>query len=83
MLAKAVTRWLTTRRGDADWRPELEPLATLAVQVAKALDAGDVTGPLVRELRLTLLELAPVEVAEDAFDLLAAELSATVRDAED
>jgi hypothetical protein len=83
VIAKAVSKWITTRRGDDDWSADMEPLAALATTVAKALDAGDVSGPLVRELRMTLARLEPLEGAGDAFDLLAAELSAAVRDPSD
>lgn len=79
----SVTAWITTRRGEDDWSAQLEPLAQLAVTVAARLDAGDVTGPLVRELRSTLLELRRGEDGGDAFELLAAELSAAVRDSQD
>jgi len=83
VVEPSVTAWITTRRGEDDWSAQLEPLAELAVTVAARLDAGDVTGPLVRELRSTLLELRRGEDGADAFELLAAELSAAVRDSQD
>jgi hypothetical protein len=83
VVEPSVTAWITTRRGEDDWSAQLEPLAQLAVTVAARLDAGDVTGPLVRELRSTLLELRRGEDGGDAFELLAAELSAAVRDSQD
>jgi hypothetical protein len=79
-LVPVVSAWLTTRRGEDDWTDELEPLAALAVSVAEAIDAGGMSGPLVRELRLVLLDLRREEVVGDAFELLAAELSAAVHD---
>ena len=84
MITKAVTKWLTARRKDADWSADLEPLAAVAVAVAERLDLGDVSGPLVKELRATLVDLArPTEEEADAFELLAAELSAAVQHTED
>jgi hypothetical protein len=83
VVEPSVTAWITARRGESDWSAELEPLAELAVAVAARLDAGDVTGPLVRELRSTLLELRCSKDGGDAFELLAAELSAAVRDSQD
>lgn len=83
MLAKAVRAYLKARRAADDWTDELEPIAALAVTLATAIDSGNVTGPMARELRATLADLEPVEVHADAFDLLAAELSAAMGDAED
>lgn len=84
MITKAVTKWLTARRKDDDWTADLEPLAAVAVAVAERLDLGDVSGPLVKELRATLGDLArPTEEEADAFELLAAELSAAVQHSED
>lgn len=83
MLVKAVTKYLTQRRRDDDWTDELEPLAQLAISLAKSIESGNITGPMARELRQTLAELTPVEVHADAFDLLAAELSAAMGDSED
>ena len=84
MITKAVTKWLTARRKDGDWSADLEPLAAVAVAVAERLDLGDVSGPLVKELRATLVDLArPTEEEADAFELLAAELSAAVQHTED
>ena len=84
MITKAVTKWLAARRKDADWSADLEPLAAVAVAVAERLDLGDVSGPLVKELRATLVDLArPTEEEADAFELLAAELSAAVQHVED
>lgn len=83
MVSKAVGTWLRKRRKADDWSPDLEPLAALAQAVAERIDAGDVTGPLVKELRATLLELMPTEGGVDAFELLAAELSAAVHDTSD
>jgi hypothetical protein len=83
VVEPSVAAWIATRRGEDDWSPQLEPLAQLAVTVASRLDAGDVTGPLVRELRSTLLELRRGEDGADAFELLAAELSAAVRESKD
>ena len=83
MLVKAVSRYIAARRKDDDWTDEFEPLAQLAVSLAKSIESGNVTGPMARELRLTLAELTPVEIHADAFDLLAAELSAAMGDGED
>jgi hypothetical protein len=83
MLTKAVRRYVSDRRKDDDWSDELEPMAQLAISLAESIDAGNVTGPMARELRATLAELAPLEVHADAFDLLAAEMSAAMGDAED
>jgi hypothetical protein len=83
MLVEAVRKYVAARRGDDDWVDELEPIAELAISLAVSIDAGNVTGPMARELRMTLAELAPLEVHADAFDLLAAELSAAMGDAED
>ena len=77
-VGPVLAAWLTTRRGDDDWCDDLEPLAELATAVAASIDAGDVSGPLVKELRALLAELRREEVAGDAFELLAAELSAAV-----
>jgi len=84
VITKAVTKWLTARRKDDDWSADLEPLAAVAVAVAERLDLGDVSGPLVKELRATLVDLGrPTEEEADAFELLAAELSAAVQHTED
>jgi len=84
MVTKAVRTWLNLRRKADDWLPDLEPLAALALACAERIDAGDVTGSLVKELRVTLVELMPREEdGLDAFDLLAAELQAAVHDGED
>ena len=84
MVSKAVGIWLKVRRSADDWSPDLEPLAALASACADRIDAGDVTGSLVKELRATLIALMPrEETGSDAFELLAAELSATVRHTED
>ena len=83
MIADAVGKFVASRRADDDWSAELEPVAALAVALAQSMDAGNVTGPMAKELRATLAALAPVEVHADAFDLLAAELSAAMGDAED
>ena len=47
-------------------------------QRRRPVGPGDVSGPLVKELRALLAELRREEVAGDAFELLAAELSAAV-----
>ena len=83
VVSKAVGIWLKLRRKADDWSADLEPLAALAAACAERIDAGDVTGSLVKELRATLVELMPREDAQDAFELLAAELSATVHDGSD
>ena len=84
MVSKAVGIWLKLRRKADDWSADLEPLAALAAACAERIDAGDVTGSLVKELRATLVELMPREESgTDAFELLAAELSATVHDGSD
>lgn len=83
MLAKAVRKFLADRRQADDWTDELEPLAELAVTLAKSIDDGNVSGPMAKELRATLALLVRVEVHADAFDLLAAELSAAMGDSED
>jgi hypothetical protein len=83
VIAPSVTAWIAARRNDDDWAGDFEPLAALAVTLAGSIDDGNVTGPMAKELRATLAALAPVEVHADAFDLLAAELSAAMGDAED
>ena len=83
MLTKAVRKFLVQRRRDDDWSDELEPLAQLALSLAASIDDGNVTGPMAKELRLTLATLVRVEVHADAFDLLASELSAAMGDPED
>lgn len=83
MLEHAVREYVAVRRGASDWREELEALGQLALILARRLDEGDVTGPLAKELRSTLRDMAEVEEHGDAFDLLAAELSAAVEYPED
>lgn len=83
MLTPSVDAWIAARRQDDDWGGDLEPLAALALALAGSIDAGNVTGPMAKELRSTLAALNPVEVHADAFDLLAAELSAAMGDGED
>lgn len=78
MLQAAVTKWVTTRRKADDWSDDLEPLAVLAIALAGSIDAGNVSGPIAKELRSTLADLTPVEVHADAFDLIASELSAAM-----
>lgn len=83
MVSQSVAAWIAVRRQDDDWAGDLEPLAELALALAGSIDDGNVTGPMAKELRATLAALNPVEVHADAFDLLAAELSAAMGDAED
>jgi hypothetical protein len=83
MITKALAKWLTERRKASDWNIGLETYAALALVIAGRLDDGDVTGQLAKELRATLAELQSGKDGSDAFELLAAELSSTVRDTSD
>jgi hypothetical protein len=75
----ALDLLLKSRRSDPDWSQSHETLAALAATLADTLDAGAgmAVAAVSRELRATLEALAPKE-GTDAFDRLAAELSASV-----
>lgn len=83
MVTESVVSFLESRQGDGDWSEVKQALAALSLTVAQRIDGGDVNPQLVRELRATLLELAPPEVNADAFDRIAAELSAAMGDSSD
>lgn len=65
--AEHVAAYVDQRRTDPDWNPEHEALAASAQRLAELLD-GDMNGSsaanLGRELRMTLLALAPPEDPE-------------------
>lgn len=77
-VAEAMSAFLAARRSEGDWDARREVLAATAELVAEGL-TGAVNPQLVRELRLLVDELAGME-GDDAFDALAAELSASVGD---
>ncbi len=83
MITLALTKWLGERRKADDWCAELETYAALATVLAARLDDGDVSGPLAKELRSTLEQLAAQEESDDIFERIAAELSAAVQHSED
>ena len=73
-LVGKVEAFCTSRRGSSDWSPRLEALAALATTLARELTRPRAEGQagLARELRETLLELAPAIAPNDALDFLAA-----------
>ena len=79
MNREAVDKLLRSRRADADWSDRHEALAALAVTLADTLDqgAGATVAAVSRELR-SVVELLSHHGETDAFDRLAAELSAAV-----
>jgi hypothetical protein len=79
----SLNRLLERRRQDADWGDDLEAIAALAMTLAEALDLGAGSGlaAVAREYRTTVERLSTQEGAvTDAFDQLAAQLSAKVDD---
>ena len=79
MNLKAINKLLRSRRVDPDWSDRHEALAAIAVTLAKTLDegAGTAIASVGRELR-SVIELLSQHGETDAFDRLAAELSAAV-----
>lgn len=79
MNLKAVNKLLRSRRKDQDWSDRHEALAAIAVTLATTLDqgAGTAVASVSRELR-NVVELLSHHGETDAFDRLAAELSAAV-----
>ena len=79
MNRKAVDQLLRTRRKAKDWTERHEALAAIAVTLADTLDqgAGTAVASVSRELR-NVVELLSHHGETDAFDRLAAELSAAV-----
>ena len=79
MNRKALDKFLAQRRKDADWTTVHDALAAVARTLADTLDAGAgvSVAPVARELRTTIDQLRATE-GTDAFDRLAAELSAAV-----
>lgn len=79
MVRKSLNKFLAARRKEHDWTPAHETLAAVAVTLADTLDAGAgvSVAAVARELRATIDQLRATE-GTDAFDRLAAELSAAV-----
>lgn len=79
MNRKALNRLLRSRRKDADWSDVDETLAALAGTLADALDAGAgaALAAVSREFRAVVEQLSATGET-DAFDRLAAELSAAL-----
>lgn len=79
MNRKALNRLLRSRRKDADWTDVHETLAALACTLADTLDdgAGPAVAAVSRELRAVVEQLS-TSGESDAFDRLAAELSAAL-----